>query len=295
MHLLISGGTGLIGSALSRYFVPRGWSISILTRHPHQQRPAHPKITYIGDPEECSDPYDGIIHLAGEPLHAKRWTAAVKKTIELSRTQTTERLVSYIQGASVKPRFFISGSAIGYYGTDPDRRFTEESESIPDGFTHQLCVHWERAAMEAAHEGVRVCTLRTGIVLARNQGFLKPLIPLFQWGLGMQFGDGNQWMSWIHIDDVVRIIEFLIKKPHLSGPFNLTAPEAVPHKVLMNQLAATLKRPCLLKIPERLATLLLGEMAETLILKGQNVFPEKLLRAGYLFKYPSLGEALANL
>jgi uncharacterized protein (TIGR01777 family) len=189
----------------------------------------------------------------------------------------------------------ISGSAVGFYGDSPDTVFTENSKQENGGFSHQLCQDWEAAAMQATHYGVRVCISRTGIVLGKNGGALKQMLLPAKFGMNAILGSGEQWVSWIHLDDLIAAMDFLIHQPELNGPFNLTAPNPVSNKTLSKTLAKILHRPCFLRFPSPMVKMLFGEMGEALLLVSQKVIPEKLSEAGYQFQYPDLEQALKEL
>lgn len=295
MRILVVGGSGFIGKALCHKLLKNGNQVSVLTRSLKQQHEWVESINFITELNGDNEYYDVIINLAGEPLNKKRWNDEVKKNIYESRIQTTQKIINFIAKSELKPKLLISGSAIGFYGNDQDKIFTEESMPADDGFTHKLCDDWEKSARQALQYGVRVCLLRTGIVLGKNGGVLGEMIPPFNLGLGGKLGDGKQWMSWIHIDDVVDAILFLIDNDSLSGPFNFTSPEAVTNETFIHELASTLHRPCFVTMPEFVVKILFGEMGETLLLKGQRVVPNKLLNSGYQFKFPSISKALNNI
>jgi uncharacterized protein (TIGR01777 family) len=295
MYILITGGTGFIGTALSRYLVNSGYQVTILTRNiPKVKRPLE-SINYITTLDHAICCYDVIINLAGEPLDQNRWNEKVKYRIYQSRIQMTQNLINYIKGARVKPSLLISGSAIGFYGNGKNAIFKEDSEPGDHSFTHQLCQDWEKVAMKASEYQVRVCLIRTGLVLGKEGGALEKMQMPFKLGLGATLGNGKQWMSWIHIEDVIRIIVYLIQHPHLSGAFNLTTPEPVTNSVFTHQLAKNLKRPSILTLPNFIVKMLFGEMANALLLQGQKVIPEKLTHAGYSFKFPKLADALEDI
>lgn len=294
MHILIGGGTGFIGTHLSRYFSTQGVRVSVLTRHLGEHKRLH-AVQYITSLTIQDGPYDIIINLAGEPLDKNRWNEDSKQSITHSRLHSTQKIIEYIKNVPVKPRLLITGSAIGFYGNSLEQTFQEDTEPADRGFTHTLCAAWEKAGMEAKEYGVRVCVIRTGIVLDHDAGALNKMLWPFKLGLGAQLGQGNQWMSWIHIQDVVKAINFLANKQELQGPFNFTAPGAVTNKQFTQQLAHALKRPQFLTLPDFVVTKIFGEMAETLLLKGQRVVPHQLLAAGYTFKFPALEEALHDI
>ena len=294
MHILINGGTGFIGSKLSDHFISLGFKVSILTRNINKKNP--PKsATLIANLSDKKAYYDVIINLAGEPLNKNRWNQKVKNRIYNSRIGSTHKIIDYIKIADIKPKLLITGSAIGFYGSSLSKKFLEEDAPADNSFIHRLCADWESIGIQASEYGVRVCIIRTGIVLDRSHGALAQMIPAFKLGLGAQLGDGTQWMSWIHINDVIQAIDFLIAHEELSGPFNLTAPEAVTNTQFTKELAHSLNRPSFLKLPNFMVKLLFGEMGKALLLEGQRVFPNKLNQAGYVFNYPTLSKALKNI
>lgn len=263
--LLITGGTGFIGTQLQQHFAQKNIAVTVLKRN--QLIEGH---------------FDAIINLAGHPLNKNRWNEKIKKLIYDSRINTTRHLVDYIKHTEKKPKLLISGSAIGYYDAE-------------NTFTHKLCKDWEEEACKAEQYGVRVCLMRTGIVLGKNGGALATMVPPFKLGLGAQLGNGEQWMSWIHMEDVVNIVDFIIHHPELNGPINFTAPNPVKHKAFVQLLAKTLHRPCLLKFPDGLVKILFGEMGQELLLNGKAILPDKILQTGYNFRFADLTDALRDL
>jgi uncharacterized protein (TIGR01777 family) len=294
MHILIVGGTGFIGSYLCREFLKQGHAISVLTRTPEAPSTLPSAVKRIGEFDTRTS-YDVIINLAGAPLNKPRWNTRIKQIIYDSRIHTTQKIIDYIQAASIKPQLLISGSAIGFYGNGQNVVFTESSPPADAGFTHRLCADWEKVALTASTFGTRVCTIRTGLVLGKGGGVLAAMLPAFKWGLGAQLGDGLQWMSWVHMDDLIGMINYLITHPALIGPVNLTAPHPVTHLTFIQTLAKTLHRPCFLKLSPPLVKLIFGEMGETLLLQGQKVIPDKMIEAGYEFQFPYLDIALKNI
>lgn len=295
MHLLISGGTGFIGSTLCEHFIRSGHEVTVLTRDTHKKYNLPSSIKLIDDLENSEKPYDVIINLAGEALFKKRWTTEFKKILKDSRISTTQKIIDYIKSAKIKPNLLISGSAVGFYGDSLDQIFTENTEPAKKDFAQELCRDWENTAMQASEYGVRVCLSRTGIVLGKNGGVLKKMLLPAKFGMSAILGSGEQWISWIHMDDMVGAIEFLIQHPELNGPYNLTAPNPITNKTLTKTLAKILNRPSFLKFPPAIVKILFGEMGEALLLSGQKVIPEKLIKAGYIFKHPTLDEALKSL
>jgi uncharacterized protein len=294
MRILVTGGTGFIGTALCQRLLAQGHAVTVLSRDADRARRHFQDrvsaIDSLGALDADNAP-EAIVNLAGENLAAHRWNAHWKRVFRDSRVQTTERLVDYIRQAPRKPRVLVSGSAVGYYGARGDALLDENSPP-GDEYQSELCVAWEAAAREAEALGVRVCRLRTGIVLDRDGGALKSMRLPFARGLGGSLGDGRQWMSWIHLDDLVGIILYLLQHETLTGAFNGTAPAPVTNAEFVRTLAATLHRPAVLPMPAPVLRLLVGEMAQ-LLLTGQRVLPVRTQAAGYVFRYPRLPEALA--
>jgi uncharacterized protein (TIGR01777 family) len=228
--------------------------------------------------------------LAGEPIADKRWTDTQKQRICDSRWGITSKLVAKINSASAPPPVFLSGSAIGFYGNKGSIDVTEHTPPHKE-FTHNLCAKWEAIATSITHNDVRVCTLRTGVVLASNGGALDKMAMPFKLGLGGKIGTGNQYLSWIHIDDMISAIAYLLENNSCHGPYNLTAPSPATNEVFSNTLATTLSRPCLFTVPGFVLKIAMGESSD-MILKGQKVLPEKLITSGFTFTYPTLQGAL---
>lgn len=297
MTILVSGATGFIARALIPLLLGDGHSIIAWVRNPagRSARWLPEEVQVVTDLAriDATTRIDGLVNLAGEPIVGKRWSPAQKQQLLNSRVQTTLALLELVARLEHKPAVLVSGSAIGYYGAHPsDVKLTEEGRVV-DGFTHQLCQAWEDAARQFEHFGVRVCLIRTGIVLGRGGALQKMLLP-FRLGLGGPVGDGEQWMSWIHIDDEVDAIAMMLTHPQLQGVFNLTAPGAVTNATFSRVLARVLRRPARVRMPARVLRLLLGEAAE-LLLEGQRVYPQRLLEAGYHFHHCHLEEALTDV
>ncbi|WP_392423064.1 TIGR01777 family oxidoreductase [Edwardsiella piscicida] len=296
MEILITGATGLIGQALCARLHVLGHHLSVLTRSAAQARQR------LGDGVQCLtslenltslDGYDAVINLAGEPIADKRWSAAQKQILCDSRWTITQRLAELIRAGQRPPRVLISGSAVGYYGSQDETPLNED-DPPRDDFTHRLCARWEALAREAESEHTRVCLLRTGIVLAPNGGALGRMLPLFRLGLGGELGNGHQYMSWIHIDDMVNAILYLLDNPTLRGPFNMTAPYPVRNDQFVATLGEVLGRPTLLRVPAMALRALMGE-ASQILLGGQRVLPRHLEEAGFGFRYYDLREALDDI
>ncbi|MBN7819911.1 TIGR01777 family oxidoreductase [Bowmanella yangjiangensis] len=296
MQILMTGGTGLIGTRLlSR--LPEGYHVTVLTRNLAEAELAlGRRATWISSFNELPnlDGFDAVINLAGEPIADKRWSKEQKDRICQSRWQITEKLVDLCQRSQTPPKVFLSGSAVGYYGRQDEELISEYHRTPHDEFSHQLCHRWEQIALQAQSEHTRVCLLRTGIVLSRKGGALIKMLPAFRAGLGGRMGDGRQFMSWIHISDMMAAIRFLLETPDCQGPYNLTAPNPVTNQEFSETLASVLGRPCLFPMPGFVLKMLFGDMSE-LLLTGQRVIPTRLEEAGFHFQFQHLKPALENL
>jgi hypothetical protein len=299
MKLIITGATGFIGSVLVERLRKQSHSLVLLSRKPLSRQNTSREEWLTWEPgiggawEQAIDGADGIINLAGEPIAAKRWTKAQKEKLRTSRIDTTRSLVNAVAKARVKPRFMISSSAVGYYGSRGDETLTEESPPGND-FLSRLCVEWEDEARKAEGHGVRLALLRTGIVLGKGKGALAKMVPPFKMFLGGRLGSGKQWMPWIHIDDEVGLIQFLIETEKARGAFNATAPNPVTMSEFSSALGKALNRPAWAPVPASVLTLLLGEMAE-MLLAGQRALPAAAEQLGFRFKYKNVANALASL
>jgi len=299
MKIIIAGATGFIGAILTDRLWNQYHDLTLLSRRPPAETDI-PKRRWLewqpgfgGEWERAVDGTDGIINLAGEPIAAKRWNEARKERLRASRLSATTSLVDAIAKANVKPRFLINASAVGYYGARGDE-FISENAGPGQDFLARLCVDWENTAKQAEALGVRVVLLRTGIVLAKGKGALAKMIPPFKVFLGGPLGRGNQWMPWIHIEDEIGLITYLIEKAEGRGAFNATAPNPVTMNEFSKTLGDVLSRPSWARVPPSVLALMLGEMSEMLV-NGQRAVPEAALKSGYVFKYPHLAEALKSL
>ena len=296
MKFAIAGGTGFIGSALCARLAELGHTLVLISSRPTpaQLPPNRAWVTWSpGQPgpwEEAVDGAAAVINLAGEPLPAKRWTAAQKEKIRSSRINTTRALVVAMGKAKKKPSLLINSSAIGYYGPRGDEDIVEETEPGND-FVSQVCVEWEEEAQKAESFGVRVVCLRTGIVLGKGGGALAKMVLPFKLCAGGPIGSGRQWVSWIQLEDEVGLIVHLLQKEDTSGAVNATAPDPVTMKVLCQLLGKVLHRPSWAPVPAFALRVLMGEMADVIV-TGQRVLPAKAQQLGYTFKYPDLTEAL---
>lgn len=293
MHYLITGGTGFIGSALIDALVADDHQVTVITR---QLLADKPRCHYRAALEDvpCAMHFDGVVNLAGASLAGKRWTKRYKQEIIASRLNTTRDLVALVERLEHKPGVLLSASAIGYYGHHGDEVLAEDGAGSP-GFSRTLCLDWEDAAMAAAELGVRVCLLRFGVVLDRNGGALEEMARPFQFGVANWLGSGRQWLSWVHRHDVVAAIRFLHDRPDLAGPFNITAPEPVTSRGFCDAMKRHKRTLITAPVPAPVMRLLVGEMADELLLQGQRVVPARLQAADFEFAFPQLDEALADI
>lgn len=291
MHILITGGTGLIGTAVSRALHTRGHQLTVLTR---QERAPETGVTFVTALQDCAGGVDAVINLAGAGLADKRWTASYKREIVSSRIDLTRDLVEWMAAQPAPPGRLISASAIGYYGASEEAVFTEES-AAGEGFSATLCQQWEQAASKASSAGVQVVMLRLGVVLAKEGGALGKMTQSFQVGVESWLGSGTQWLSWIHLDDAVRVIEHALGEASPALVYNATAPEPARHRELAHEVGCQSGSWIKLAVPAFAARLLAGQMAEELLLSGQRVLPQALLAEGFEFHYPTLAAALGHL
>ena len=295
MHIFITGATGLIGSHLCQQLLAEH-QLTVLSRSPDTATQLLGAGILAVDSLANVDfnTVDCVINLAGEPIVNKRWSDKQKQRLLDSRIVLTQQISTAIQYSQTPPHTFISGSAIGFYGRQDNTLIDESFTAVHPEFSHKLCEAWEQAAFAAQSANTRVCTLRTGIVLAKQAGALAKMLPPFKLGLGGPIGNGEQGMSWIHIDDMVRLILFVLETKNLSGAINATAPNPVSNKEFSHQLGQALARPAFIPMPSLLLKLVMGEMAD-LLLYGQFVLPKKVLLQQFSFTYPTLPQALKQL
>lgn len=296
MKILITGATGLIGQRLTQALLNQSHHITALTRSPQRAtKILGPQVEMLNSLDGLSslDGFEAVINLAGEPIADKRWTAAQKQKLCDSRWQLTAQIAELIKASAKPPSVMISGSAVGYYGDQGQALVTEE-RSPHQEFTWQLCSRWEALALEAQSANTRVCLLRTGVVLSSEGGALTKMVLPFRMGVGGPFGNGQQYMPWIHIDDMLNAMLFLLNQPSLKGPFNMVAPTPVRNQQFSEQLAKVLHRPCFMRVPAVAVRCLMGESA-VLVLGGQQAVPQRLIDAGYQFRYSALQPALEEV
>ncbi|QKE62717.1 TIGR01777 family protein [Aquipseudomonas campi] len=298
LRILMTGGTGFIGRPLANALSLAGHDVLILTRSLSANSGGFSgRITFLTSLEQIPshERIDCIINLAGEPLAKGRWTPARKERFLQSRLQVTDDLLQLVQRLQDKPEVLLNASAVGYYGHQQDARLDETAKPV-DCFSHQFCRNWEEHARAFEAQGLRVCLLRIGVVLGQGGGPLQELRRSFDWGVATQLGNGQQWLPWIHLQDVLDICAFLLSRADLHGAVNVTAPAPVTQREFGRALAQQMRHVMLrAKIPAWLLRLLVGEMADEILLSGQRVIPQKLLAHGYSFTQPELPGALSDL
>jgi hypothetical protein len=294
MRIAITGSSGLLGSALVGTLRHDGDDVIRLVRRPPRSAGElrwDPQAPDAGLDPAGLDGVEAVVNLAGAGVADHRWTASYKETIRASRVTSTRALAGVLAGMKQPPSVLLSGSAVGWYG-DTGGREVDESTPAGTGFLAGVVKEWEAAADPARAAGVRVITLRTGIVLTREGGVLARLLPLFRLGLGARLGSGRQIMSWVALADWLRIVRFLRDHAEMSGPVNLTAPEPISNATFTSELAAALHRPAALSVPSPVLELALGGVTSDL-LSSARVLPRQLSDAGFEFSFPGLAGALA--
>lgn len=290
MKILVIGGSGFIGSVLTRELTGAGHEVVITTR---KKTTSQKTLTWNPPdliPPDTISKFDAVINLAGDSVFSDRWTPEKKERIRSSRVDTTKALVESMSVSTDRPKVLINASAIGYYGPHGDE---EVNEGVPPGsdFLAGVCEEWEAAALRANELGVRVVITRLGLVLGERGGALSKMLGPFKAFVGGYIGSGKQWMSWVHIDDITGFVRYAVENESVSGPYNVTAPKPVRNREFGSALGKVLGRPAFVPVPALALKLVLGEFGDVL-LTGQRVISEKALRAGYTFKYADLNEAL---
>lgn len=306
MNIIIAGGTGLIGSQLTHYLVDKGHHIFILTRSPDQDVSFPASVELVQWDTQTSSGWldvaekaDAVVNLAGENIAGQGflpqpWTPDRRSSILTSRVHAGQAITQAIKETENKPKVLIQASAIDYYGSNYDNQKLTEKSPAGSGFLSEVCKAWENSTKPVDGFGVRRVISRLGIVLDPQGGALQRMLLPFKYFLGGPFGSGEQWYSWIHIDDVIQAIDFLLSDPRASGVFNLTAPEPHKNRDFARKLGKVLGRPSLLPVPGFIMHILFGEVS-SLVLEGQRVYPEKLQALGFSFSYPELVPVLEDL
>jgi uncharacterized protein (TIGR01777 family) len=294
MRVLITGPTGLIGTALQKRFKEKGWELLLATRHEPKNDNEIRWSAEDGFAEtERLEGIDAAVHLAGESVNGLRWTDEKKKAIRDSRVVGTRNLVEALGKLKQRPSVLVCASAIGFYGERGDEDVTESS-AAGTTFLSEVCKEWEGEARRAEDAGIRTVLLRTGIVLSKDGGALGTMLLPFKLGVGGVVGSGKQWMSWISLDDHVRVIEFTIEHENIRGAVNSVSPHPVTNEEFTKTMGDVLYRPTFLPLPEFVVSMALGEMGDELLLTSTKVVPKRLEDAGFTFEYPDLKPALEH-
>lgn len=294
-RVLITGGTGFIGNKLCPEMRGRGYELTIFSRQSADKvRALCGQVEVINDLESLrSDTgYDAVINLAGEGIADKRWTNERKQALRDSRIELTNSLTEIINSWDNAPEVMVSGSAVGFYGDQHETLVTEDTPPH-DEFSHQMCKDWENATLKLHSLNVRVCLSRTGVVAGSGGGFLQRMILPFKLGLGGRLGNGHQYMPWVHRDDVVAALIWMLETPEASGAYNVVSPNPVTNREFTRCLAKVLRRPAIFPAPAPVLKIALGEMSR-LLLTGQRAVPARLTESGFEFLYPTLEGALEN-
>lgn len=297
MNILITGGTGFIGSELRDMLLQEGHYLTIITRSPKKYADEKAKnqkfISWDDDLSEAMEKSDAVINLAGSSIFGQRWTEQVKRKIRDSRVKATRKLVQAAGNAENPPEVMISASAVGYYG-DRGADVLTESEPAGNSFLSEVCLEWEAAAREIEEHGIRLAIPRIGIVLETGGGALQQMLPPFKLGVGGPVGSGDQYFPWVHMYDLCRGLKYPLENKTFEGAYNLSAPNPVTMNEFADKLGEVLNRPTFFRVPEFALNLVLGEAAEP-ILESLRVQPKKLQLAGFEFKFQYVQEALADI
>jgi uncharacterized protein (TIGR01777 family) len=296
MHILLTGGTGLIGRRLCKHWLAQGHQLTVLSRKPDDvARLCGANVRGIAHFDDIGTQHvDAVVNLAGAPIADRPWTRKRKILLWDSRITLTEQLVTWLERREQKPDVLISGSAVGWYGDGGERELDENAQPVSEDFASRLCIAWEETAQRAESLGIRVVLVRTGLVLADEGGMLQRLLPPFKMGMGGPIGNGRQWMPWVHIEDQIALIDFLMNRDDARGPYNACAPSPVRNRDFAKTLASVLHRPSFMPMPAVALRVLLGELS-ILLLGGQRARPDRLQEAGFTFRFTDLRAALENL
>lgn len=298
MHVVITGGTGFVGKHLTASLIQDGHHVSILTRHP-ENSPDIPGLSHVkwlqdgAQPENTLDEADAIVNLAGESINSGRWTDERKQRIYESRIKATDEVIRILKKLSKKPEVLVNASAVGYYGMSESETFTEKSNVHAEDFLAKVVRSWEQKASQAEKDGVRTVYARFGVILG-SEGALQKMILPYKFGVGGTVGSGKQWLSWIHIADVVGLIRFALENRNVNGALNVTSPEPLRMKQAGKTIGEVMNRPHWIPVPKIAMKAALGEMSN-LLLHGQRVLPAKAMEQGYAFEYATFKQALQDI
>jgi len=300
MNVLVTGATGFVGKRLCKKLYEQGHAITVLSRSGEKAKDAFPfpvkafawDASKENPPAEAFNGVEGVVHLAGEGIADKRWSESRKRAIHDSRSGGTQKLVKTISGLSKKPKVVVSASAIGWYGNRGNEELTETS-SLGTGFLPEVCRDWEKP-IDSLPSEIRTVKIRIGIVLGTEGGALKKLLPIFKLGAGGPIGKGDQWMSWIHVDDLVSLLAFSINEEKAKGVLNGVTPVPVTNADFSKALGAALHRPAFMPTPAFALKLALGEMSE-IVLASQKVLPKATLATGFSYQFADITSAFADI
>ncbi|MEP1214104.1 MAG: TIGR01777 family oxidoreductase [Marinobacter sp.] len=295
-RILITGGTGFIGQSLCQRLIADGHTLTVLSRQPsHNVQAVCGRVDAVNNLDQLrrDEGFEAVINLAGEGIAEKRWSEARKQELRDSRIALTDQLVDVIKSWEMLPAVMVSGSAVGFYGDQGSSHRVTEDTPPHDEFTHRLCSDWEQAALRLEPAGVRVCLSRTGVVAGPGGGFLQRMLLPFKLGLGGRLGSGEQYMPWVHREDVVAALVWMMETDTARGAYNVVSPNPVTNRRFTKCLAGVIGRPSIFPAPAPVLKIALGEMSR-LLLTGQMAIPERLQAEGFQFRFPDLGPALAD-
>lgn len=295
-RILITGGTGFIGQSLCQKLIADGHTLTVLSRQStHNVQAVCGRVDAVTSLDQLrgNEGFEAVINLAGEGIADKRWSEARKQELRDSRIALTDQLVEVTRSWKMLPAVLVSGSAVGFYGDQGSNHQVTEDTPPHDEFTHRLCSDWEQAALRLEPAGVRVCLSRTGVVAGPGGGFLQRMLPPFKLGLGGRLGSGAQYMPWVHREDVVAALLWMMETDTAGGAYNVVSPNPVTNRQFTKCLAGVLGRPAIFPVPAPVLKIALGEMSR-LLLTGQKAIPARLQAEGFKFRFPDLGPALAD-
>lgn len=297
MNILVAGGSGFIGSALCAFLKNKGYRITVLTRSSMKKSTSLSVLHWDGKTLKTDQTFDVIINLCGQGIADKRWSQSVKNKLQQSRLVPTQAIVSFIKSCPPEHKpTLINASAIGFYPSSEQTQ-SEDQHAKSKGhlFSQELVFKWEQCARQASTSDAIVTVLRFGVVLGKGGGMLKKIIPSFKLGLGAIIGDQTAHLSWIHIDDLCRAVDFIMQQQHIKPAYNLTAPNACTQLAFAKSIAAACHKPCFINMPPFLVAMLFGQMGKELLLANQTIYPKQLLDAGFRFAFPDIQTAIKDI
>jgi len=298
MKIAISGATGLIGSTLKAFFLKKGHEVSEISRQCEAKNHGSKILLDIKNKYidiDALEGHDVIIHLSGANISEQQWSKAYKEEIQHSRLESTKLLVYAIQKMNWRPKVFLCASAVGYYGNHDSMLEVNEKFQAGKGFLPDVCKEWENSSADVISYGVRCVYMRFGMVLSRKGGALAKMLPAFYLGLGGRLGRGKQMMSWVVLNEIPNMVDFILSHDMIAGPVNFVSPNAVSNQEFTETLGKVIHRPTLCALPDFVVRMLFGEMGQTLLLEGCHAVPEVLTSAGYQFQYPYIQGAFEEV